>query len=734
MNFCSNCGAPATGSAYCGNCGAPMPASAAAQTPAQAPAGPGGSSTPGGPSAPGTTPGGAASAPGGTGVPGGVTAPGGAARNPFADIPVLDYARDIVALVLLLVSFGMPWDLEDSATGKVYVILVTLLSVISLALPYLKRGGVLPPSWGTSELRLARLAANAPYVVVVLITLVLGYVGENNGDGVGVGIAFGLAGALLAAQGREAEQTPSDDGPLWRWVALGIGGLFALLTVVSLITFLTDSAEGLEWEIVTYLIVAMLLSLALVALPLLGVLRGDAAWRDVLLLLGVVALFVGVWQLGADATMSDAWSLSTFGPRLILVPALAVAAAAPGLRSQYRQTPGAAHWSAVGARMLELSMLVAAAGVVLYVLQIIAVEDGRGIGIVVLVLMLILALAGLVGRNALVRGANAGRAIAVVVGGVFILLGIVIAAILGASDETIVSEADATIISVLWWFGVALFVVLTAPPSVRAEYGPIGASQLSFSSVLPGNGGGSGSATTTTAAPAGSGVATGAAAAAAGAAAARPAESKGAERAAEAKTQAAELKADAKTQAAEAKAEASMQAADAKTDAAETKAAAEAKAADAKADAAARTDGPAKGGDVPASPAVPSGEAKTVTGAPAGGEGLLGEAKPGPISGLAVGQSSADDTATRIDQPRVEPATRVDQPAVSDTGLPGSGFDARTALDPNTPLQTLADIAAQEPGLRKYVAANPSTYPELLTWLSQLGDPEIDEALRRRGR
>ena len=62
-----------------------------------------------------------------------------------------------------------------------------------------------------------------------------------------------------------------------------------------------------------------------------------------------------------------------------------------------------------------------------------------------------------------------------------------------------------------------------------------------------------------------------------------------------------------------------------------------------------------------------------------------------------------------------------------------SGFDARTALDPNTPLQVLADIAAQEPGLRKYVAANPSTYPELLTWLSQLGDAEVDEALRRRG-
>jgi hypothetical protein len=713
MNFCSNCGAPATGSAFCGNCGAPMAAAGAAQAgqpqagqPARGPA-------TGGPAAqPGTQ----QSGPIGTG------APVGAARgNPFADIPALDYARDIVALVLLLVSFGMPWDLTDTVTGKVYVILVTLLSVISLALPYLKRGGVLPESWGTAELRLARLAANAPYVVVVLITLVLGYIGDNGGDGVGVGITFGLAGALLAAQGRQAEQTPSDggDGALWRWITLGLGGLFALLTVISLITFLTDDAEVLDWEQVTFLVLAMVFFLALAALPLVGVLRGDAVWRDVLLLLGITALFVGVWQLSADGTLADAWSLSTFGPQLILVPAIAVAAAAPGLRPRYVHAPGAAYWSALGVRMLELVMLAAVAGVVFFVLNIIGVDAGRGIAIVVLVLMLVLVLAALVGRNALVRDANAGRAIAVVAGGVFILLGIVIVAILGASDEALVDLSTAVIVSVLWWFGVALFVVLTAPPSVRSEYGPIGANQLSLSSVLPGNG------------PDDAATATGTA------------------------TARAESKADAK---AAAKAEAKA----AEARAAEAKATAEAKAAEAKARAHEQADG-----DVPASPAVPAAEARTVTDAPAGaaateasdervrdglaadfragtsGEGAatpsgrIGGDGPGPISGLAADETAADDTAaddtaTRVDQPRAEPATRVDQPPVTDDTPGSSGFDARTALDPNTPLQVLADIAAQEPGLRKYVAANPSTYPELLTWLSQLGDSEVDEALRRR--
>jgi len=31
------------------------------------------------------------------------------------------------------------------------------------------------------------------------------------------------------------------------------------------------------------------------------------------------------------------------------------------------------------------------------------------------------------------------------------------------------------------------------------------------------------------------------------------------------------------------------------------------------------------------------------------------------------------------------------------------------------------------------VAANPSTYPDLLTWLGQLGDPAINAAIAARG-
>lgn len=60
------------------------------------------------------------------------------------------------------------------------------------------------------------------------------------------------------------------------------------------------------------------------------------------------------------------------------------------------------------------------------------------------------------------------------------------------------------------------------------------------------------------------------------------------------------------------------------------------------------------------------------------------------------------------------------------TGLP------RQAADPATPLETLAELAHRHPELRAIIAANPSTYPDLLEWLGTLGDPEVDAALRAR--
>ena len=59
-------------------------------------------------------------------------------------------------------------------------------------------------------------------------------------------------------------------------------------------------------------------------------------------------------------------------------------------------------------------------------------------------------------------------------------------------------------------------------------------------------------------------------------------------------------------------------------------------------------------------------------------------------------------------------------------------FTAAQAADPATPAALLADIATHRPDLRAAVAANPSAYPDLLTWLASFGDPATDAALAQR--
>lgn len=657
MNFCSNCGAPATGTAYCGNCGQPIPA----RTPT--------STSPG---APGGAPQGAPATP---------SAAPSAVANPFSDIPVVDYARDAIALILLLVSFGMPWDLTDSSTGKVYVILAALLSVASLTLPYLKRGGILPATWGTAQLRLARLGANAPYVVVVLVTLVLAYIGDAPGDGVGVGMAFGLAGALLAAQGRRTEQDPEPgDGAIWRAVTVGVAALFALLVLLSLALFLVDFPSDLGWAPITLQILIGVFFLAVVALPVAGFARGQSGWREVLVLLAAVGLFVGLWQLAAEGTLADAWSLRTGTPGVLLYPAIGAAASAAGIAVRARETIGALRWVTLSVRLFQLVVLVAAFGAAIYLVQLIEIDDGRGSAITVLVLHLLVVVAALVGRNALVSNPAQGRAVAIGAGLVFAVLGIVIVSVLGASDLAIVGLYDATMASIMWWFAIAILLALTTPKAVRDEYGPVSMSM-------------------------------------AGAAADTAAQTSETPRATSAKP--APVEKIATAEAPEKPVSADKPATTAgKPDESAKPAAEPAKPAGEAVKPAAEPEKPA------VEPEKPAVEPEKAAAAP-----LKPAAEPEKAA-----QAPKDDprAAPAVDQTAVLPTTDAEMPSKGGDVVREAGFDSRTAVDPDTPLQTLADIAAQAPSLRPYVATNPSTYPELLEWLSQLGDPAVDEALRRR--
>lgn len=62
----------------------------------------------------------------------------------------------------------------------------------------------------------------------------------------------------------------------------------------------------------------------------------------------------------------------------------------------------------------------------------------------------------------------------------------------------------------------------------------------------------------------------------------------------------------------------------------------------------------------------------------------------------------------------------------------GGDPDARAASDPSTSAGELARIARVRPDLHAALAANPSTYPELVEWLSLSPEPAVQAALRTR--
>ena len=56
------------------------------------------------------------------------------------------------------------------------------------------------------------------------------------------------------------------------------------------------------------------------------------------------------------------------------------------------------------------------------------------------------------------------------------------------------------------------------------------------------------------------------------------------------------------------------------------------------------------------------------------------------------------------------------------------------AINPDTPLVRLQTIAQDAPELRPVLALNPSTYPDLLDWLGELQDTQINAALAKRAK
>lgn len=98
-----------------------------------------------------------------------------------------------------------------------------------------------------------------------------------------------------------------------------------------------------------------------------------------------------------------------------------------------------------------------------------------------------------------------------------------------------------------------------------------------------------------------------------------------------------------------------------------------------------------------------------------------------PADAYAADQYAAAQPAAN--QYAAQPATQAafEEPVATNP----YGFTAEQALTTTDQMQ-IAQIAQYAPELRACIACNPNTYPALIEWLGQLGDPAINAALASR--
>lgn len=98
-----------------------------------------------------------------------------------------------------------------------------------------------------------------------------------------------------------------------------------------------------------------------------------------------------------------------------------------------------------------------------------------------------------------------------------------------------------------------------------------------------------------------------------------------------------------------------------------------------------------------------------------------------PADAYAADQYAAAQPAAN--QYAAQPATQAafEEPVATNP----YGFTAEQALTTTDQMQ-ITQIAQYAPELRACIARNPNTYPALIEWLGQLGDPAINAALASR--
>ena len=666
-------------------------------------------------------------------VPG--RAPGTSARaSAFQSVPVRDYVTDAVALVLLLVSLGLGWDFRYAANERVEVVLLTVVSILSLSLFYLARSGALPRGWTNRTVLGVRALANLPYALLVLVYLVLDVSraftdGPAQGTvpgGVGPAVAVGLAGAVLAATPRAAElRSPRTAELAAAWTRRALVGLLATAVVLQLVGLVSLIADASIWVRsataamgVASVVIAALVAAAVVVGPLLGVVLGSGPWRRVLIATAATATAAFVFYAPlhheqAESGLHAATSVALWDAAYVVLPAAGVLVLSPIWQRLVRPPVSVVRGWFDAASLAWTSIAVVAGGLVLVHLVVLVTLAGQRDGVdgwrVQLVLLLAACAAAALVARALFDVDNPGtRAGALALTLAVVVLGFVAVILAGQQRPFSWTTVDVPVLLVAFGLPALVGIALLGPTPVRAWFATHSAGpRPAWDDNDP--------------EPAGPPAAS-ASAGADGPATPTPDVTVPASSAAVIPSQPSspEWHGAAAPEAAAPSQPAAVVHADEGVD--ETTHPRQAAAQDR---ASTEQQGRAEDDDEGATwfdEYSSTGSAQVPV--EAGQQDVPVEAVPDETIAIAVPEPAQDDAVVVSE---ASPA-----PHGGDVAPPPHPFTVEQALDPSTDLEVLAAIAAQAPELRVHLAANPSTYPDLLDWLGRLGDPEIDAALARR--
>lgn len=675
----------------------------------------------------------------------------------FSTIPESDYVRDGVSLLLICLALTMSGAIGEASDNGIFKITL-LVAALALLFPYLARFSLLPKTWTVAKTRAMRLILAIPFIGYVLWVAVVKDLISDGPIALAPGIAIAGAGVALAAQARSSELGPKHIDTK----ATSTARLVAQITAAAITGGYLGSlvyqfvAENKVAEGKTAILIAVLLiaGAAITVVPALAtVIKNTAAWRSFSIGLGIFAVVVLYFSRGTEGV--GVWSFESFrvldfssaaltGPGQLaplalglgvggfLFPAFAAVVSSPAFKRQVARSSALEERLDLAAIVLRMIALVAALFIVAHATYLILMDSRvrkatsfMGDSIAVIVVAALVGLVALFALKAFRKDPSASRPAIVIALGASLVGGFVLGSVSPFSGMD---------------FGKLLLAL--GLPAIGA-YAAIGnkATRQYFAQSAATRPGPNPAAYTWSGPEVASAPVTLHGGTPVGSSPAVPTRSS---------TLSSSDAIDAPT---------GVLPASATNDSPQTEhvgslgnpvsaASASTTSSPNEGEPSSRADlrGELSPSEAAAHPQAPYGATPhTEQVEPAYGETpATGQVEPPfteaqdipddhTVSKYAPVQA---DVLADVEETQIITRGSLDAGAQNGTEVfqqaAAHGYTEAQALDPNTPALTLAKIAEVAPELRPALALNPSTYPALVEWLGQIGDPAINEALSRR--